>query len=271
MRAFLRAVAIASTAFLIPAAHGAVIAVDNADNATYTGGFSAGQNGGSGYTAFSTLDNNGGGTFLVNAGSGGRQIEGAASFGLFSGGTAGSGSGYSIARPLAVTLTGNNSYNYTVLGRSDDDNAQGFTGFNLKSIKGTTFSSGELLSFGLAPAQGNNRVAVTDSTGIHTLAIGTDTELRGAVIQFDVTFNPGLGTYSLTATDTGNSQSGTISGSLDASNTSVASLGFANFNSGNGQNFLFDVPPIVPEPVGLSIVGLAVMGLMTRRRRAMSV
>ena len=106
---------------------------------------------------------------------------------------------------------------------------------------------------------------------MHTLAIGTDTELRGSILQYSATFNAGLGTYSLTVTDTGNSQSGTISGSLDASNTSVASLGFANFNSGNGQNFIFDVPVVVPEPVGLSLVGMAVMGLMTRRRRTMSV
>src|SRR5260370_21900265 len=130
---------------------------------------------------------------------------------------------------------------YNVDSRFNLNNGNGFSGFNLKAGLGGTFGANELLSFGLNPG-GNNSFLVTDATGTHSLTLTTPEELRGAAINFTVTFNTLLDTYTLTATDKGNGDTGLITGTLKDTNGlalgtgALSAIGFANFDTGNGHN-----------------------------------
>ena len=153
-----------------------------ADDAESYSGFSYGSTGGSGFGPFSGYTTTGGtrgGTYLVNSGTGNRQIDGLNSFGIYAGSstTRGSQSGWrSVSSPRSSGV-------FAFSARFDLDNTKGFAGVNLKSQTNSSFGTGELLSIGIMPASGtlggNNGLVVTDQSGQRMISFGTN-EIRGA-------------------------------------------------------------------------------------------
>jgi len=248
----------------------ALAATDNADNPPYADGWNdntnpPADNGGTGFQPWINLENTGGSKFISSTG---RQVDGAASFGIMAA-TAGTTSGYAEGRPLATPITAGS---YTLTARFDVDNATAFSGFNLKTAPGTTFGSDafELLAFGLAPVGGDNAISVFGATD-STIDLGHD--LRGDIIQFSLAFDTsGSSSFTLTATDITNPATGSLSGALKFAGTPVEILGFGNFNSSTtNQNLIFDSIDIeaVPEPSTwvAACVGGSLLTLNLVRRR----
>jgi glycosidase len=204
-------------------------ASDNAESQT-AWNYNANSIGGSGLGAATYLEGTGGGLYLANSSTGNRQIDGANSFGVYAG-SGGQGLCRSITAPGAAgTLT--------FSARFDVSNSAGFTGFNIKSAQGAAFAANELLSFGLTPSNGNTAIFVKGST---TQSINLDAELRGAVIDFKLDYNTGIGTYVLGAKLRASNSFATVSGNLTSTGQTATHLGFANFNnSGSNQNLIFD-------------------------------
>ena len=231
-----------------------------------TGTIAYGYNGGSGYGALTFISGTNGGVYGENASSNNRQLDGAQSLGLFSASNS-QAAGRSITSPITIG-------NFSLDARWDITNNSGndaFTGINLDSALGASFGANELLSFGLVGGT-NNTFLITDSSGTHTLAVGTDTELRGGIFHFSINFNTTTEAYSLTVTDKGNSQSGTISGSLITTGT-VGAFKIQNVDTDTGnQNLIIDNTVAVPEPSVVALLaGSSVLGAsfyMRRRRRA---
>ncbi|MFM8654155.1 MAG: hypothetical protein ACKODZ_05405, partial [Verrucomicrobiota bacterium] len=142
-----------------------IVAADDAEG--YTGFNLAGGSvgGGSGFGSFSRYSiGTGAGTWLASNSSN-HVIDGTKSWGVY----AGTGAGVSFRRPISTTRPYGRM---TVSARFNVDNTKGFTGFNLKSANGSGssgFSAGELVSFGVAPAGGNNGILVTDASGQRVL------------------------------------------------------------------------------------------------------
>ena len=76
------------------------------------------------------------------------------------------------------------------------------------------------------------------------------------------------GTYTLSVTNLSGTTFGSASGNLQASGNPVVALGFANFNSGNNQNVIFDQLNVIPEPSTVMLVGLGLLGALALRRRS---
>lgn len=245
------ALAILSAIALLGAFGGTVqaqIAYDNGD--LYPGqpdhGWSA-YNGGFGYNNWTPLaDGAGGGTYMEGVGVNTRQVEGNFSFGLY----AGSGS-YDISRALTSGLT---TGEFSIITRFDIAGS----GPNLVGLRSgnntTSFASGELLAFGLV---NNSQLSYTDASGLHTLSSG---EARGSAWDWTIDFNAAAGTYSGSVVNLGGGYSGTFSGNLAASSTTVGSFAVINSSSGGNQNLSFDTPTFsvgpAPEPPAFSLVAL---------------
>jgi hypothetical protein len=235
------------------------VATDNADFPQYapqpTHNWSP-INGGFGFNTWTGLaDTGGGGTFMEGVGVNGRQVEGNFSFALYAG-----GGSFDISRPLVTSLA---SGSFSIITRFDLA-GNGPNLVNLRTGNNTaSFGSGELLSFGIV---NSNLLSYTDSSGFHVLPSG---EARGSVWDWNVNFNAGAGTYTLSVTNLGGGFADSISGSLDASSTTVGSFAVINSSSGGNQNLIFDVPTFaVPEPstMVLGASGLATLLLLRRRR-----
>ena len=217
-------------------------------------------NGGFGYNVWTPLaDTGGGGTYMEGVGVNGRQVDGNYSFALYAG-----GGSYDISRQLATPITGIGEFD--IVTRFDIAGA----GPNLVNIRAgnntSAFSGGELLSFGIV---NGNELSYTDGSGFNLLPSG---EARGSVWSWNVDFNSTAGTYSLSVTNLGGGYAATVSGSLEASGTSVDSFAVINSSTGNNQNVVFDLPTFsvseVPEPSILSLVGLGLAALLCARRRS---
>ncbi|MBU6183399.1 MAG: Ig-like domain-containing protein [Verrucomicrobia bacterium] len=206
-------------------------------------------NGGTGFgrfTSFVQTSSSRGGIRLVTSssanGTGGRQIDSAQSFGIFSGTstTRGTHSGHR-------SLTTPRQFGEVLLSaRFDISIAVGFTGMNLKSAPGTSFGANELLSFGVMPFNGaiggNNSIVVTDASGQRNLDLGA--EIRGAILDFDINFDTKAGTYNLAVKFRQDSTFRTLSGSLKASgaNLNLTTIGYINGNTVGrlDQTLIFD-------------------------------
>jgi hypothetical protein len=237
------------------------VAFDNADNAQYAPqpnhNWSV-VNGGFGYHLWTPLaDQTGGGTYMEGVGVNNRQVEGNFSFALY----AGSG-GFDISRPLTSPITGLGEFD--VITRFDIGASPGAGLVNLRAGNDTSaFSAGELLSFGIA---NGNQLSYTDASGSHTMPSG---EARGSVWAWGVDFNSTSGAYTLSVTNLGGGFADVVTGSLEASGTSVGSFAVLNSSTGNNQNVVFDVPAfsVVPEPAAISLVGLGLVSAFWLPRR----
>ncbi|MBU6398951.1 MAG: LEPR-XLL domain-containing protein, partial [Verrucomicrobia bacterium] len=222
---------------------------DNADNSSYNGavgntiiGLGGAANLGSWYTLQNT-GGQGGAIVLGTDPTNNRVVDGLQSFEVFAG-NGGSGTGYAAGRTSDNPLV---SGTYSLTARFDVTNTAGFSGFNLKSAKGSAFADSELLRFGLDPSTGNTKIYVMglSGEGAQALDFGA-TDLRGAVVKFSLAFDTGAGTYTLTATVGTATQS--VSGHLAATGAAVTDLGFANFNNGALQNLIFDSLAVTGTP-----------------------
>lgn len=174
------------------------------------------------------------GTFLANNSSN-QTIDGAKSIGAF----AGTAAGVSFRRSITTTRQYGSML---VSARFNVDNTKGFSGFNLKSANGSGasgFGSGELVSFGVAPAGGNNGILVTDSGGQRVLNLGAD--VRNTIVDFKVDFDARNRRYVVGAKFRTNTSFTTISGTMSGTGTNVTHVGFANWNSTGGfQDLMVD-------------------------------
>lgn len=189
--------------------------------------------GGTGFGNYTRYSVTGGGTFLaVNTSN--QTIDGSKSLGAW----AGSGSGVSFRRQLT---TAQQFGTMVISARFNVDNTKGFCGFNLKSSAGSGasgFGAGELVSFGISPTGGNRAILVTDAAGQRILDLGTP--VTNTILDFQVDFDALNRRYVLGAKPRTNAAFTKISGTMSGTGTSVTHIGFANWNTGNGQDLLFD-------------------------------
>ena len=244
-------------------ANAQVSALDNFENnnpgTAYNDGIQYGDNGGSGFGALTYLEGTGGGIFDGS-------LDGARALGIFA------SNGFGNAQALGRTTQDIfDRGTYSLEARFDLDNSVGSSGFNIKSGLGSgagAFGQNEELFFGLTPGSGSGSIFVSDSTGSHTFSVGTDTELRGINLSFSVAFDTVMGTYTLTATDLGNSQTNSFTGLLKDTNGGSAGTGaidaiaFGNFNTGGSQNLIVDDLSMVPEPSTWAMGSLSALGLV---------
>jgi hypothetical protein len=210
-------------------------------------------NGGFGYNTWTGIDGGGGNTYMEGPGVNGRGVPTTAdfSFALFSGGE--------ISRPLTSSLAFGEFDIFTRF----DTNGSNLDLVNLRSGNDTTaFGNGELLSFGIV---NGTALSYTDASGPHLLPSG---DARGSVYSWNVDFNAAAGTYSLTVNQVGGAFTDTVSGSLEASGTTVGSFAVIDTSSGSNQNVIFNDPTFsVPEPSTIAAGALAFCGVFFLRRR----
>jgi len=237
-----------------------IIAQDDANNGSYgtlPNHAWAGVNGGVGYNLWTPLsDTGGGGTYMEGVTVNNRQVDPNYSFALYAG-----GGSYDISRPLTSSVTAGE---FNILTRFDLAGA-GPNLVNLRVGNNTaSFSGGELLSFGLV---NGNQLTYTDGSGLTVLPSG---EARGDIWDWDVIFDAAAGTYSATVNNVGGGYSGSFSGNLEASGTTVGSFAVINSSTGGSQNLIFDNPTFstVPEPATLAMLGGLSVLLTVRRRKA---
>lgn len=249
------------------------IATDSMEGYT---GFNLGAgsvSGGTGFGNFTRYSVSGGGTFLANN-SANQTIDGAKSLGAW----AGSGTGVSFRRQIS---SAQQFGTMVVSARFNVDNTKGFCGFNLKSAAGSGsggFGVGELVSFGISPVGGNNGILVTDVSGQRVLDLGMD--VRNAVIDFQVDFDALNRRYVVGAKFRADATFKKLSGTMSGTGTSVTHIGFANWNTGNNQDFLFDSLEVrgslpigggtSPIAVNNSITGLSANTMYYYRAAAMN-
>jgi alpha-D-xyloside xylohydrolase len=196
-----------------------------------------GMNPGSGFGAITYLEggnqDGAGGTYLET---GGAKVDGAKSFGVYSG---------SNKEAVCRSITNvKQAGALTISVRFNVDNSVSFTGFNLKSAQGTAFggvAGSELLSVGIHPSDGNNKVFAGGSVN-QTIDLGAD--IRGQIVDFMVNYDGLSGTYRLGAKLRASVGYSFVSGNLKASNTTPTHIGFGNFNTrasgASAQNVIFD-------------------------------
>lgn len=218
---------------------------------------SYGDNGGTGLGAHTYLEGTSGGIYLAT---GGPSISGNKSMGIYA-----STGGQALFRTTTVGSFGI----YDVSVRFNLNNEVAFSGLNLKYQQGTiggagAFGTGELISFGLTPGTGNNSIFVG---GLSNTDINLGSDIRGAVINFRLTFDATSGTYTLGAKFNSNPTYTNVSGSLKSTGNAPTFLGFGNFNTGSGQDLIVDDISIIPEPSSAALLGLGLGALALYRRR----
>lgn len=211
------------------AAYGSDTRSRSADDAESYASWAYGSSGGAGLGPVLLREGSGGGIYLVTDVP--SRIDGAKSFGLF----AGNGAGNTQACDRAL-LNPQPVGRLTLSVRFNVNNATAFCGFNLKATQGATFGAGELISVGLRPGNGNNRIAVNG--GAQTIDLGAD--IRGQVVDLDLQYDCAAGTYTLGAKFRASPTFLTTSGLLKLPGQLATQLGFGNFNTGNLQNLIVD-------------------------------
>ncbi len=252
-----------------------IIASDNAEGYTAFDLAGGSVGGGSGFGNFTRFGiGTSAGTWLASNAPN-QTIDGTKSWGVY----AGTAAGVSFRRSINTTRQFGTM---TVSARFNVDNTKGFTGFNLKSTAGSGssgFSAGELVSFGIAPAGGNNGIMVTDNSGQRVLDLGAD--VRNTIIDFQVDFDALNRRYVVGAKFRTNAVFRKLSGTMRGTGTNVTHIGFAAWNStGAFQDFLIDSLEVKgsspmgtgsnPVTVSNSLSGLSVNTLYNYRVAAMS-
>jgi len=211
------------------------IAIDTMESYTDFNLAAGNVSGGTGFGSYQRYSVTDGGTFLANN-SANQTIDGTKSLGAW----AGSGAGVSFRRAISNNIVRQFGSAF-ISARFNIDNTKGFSGFNLKSAAGSGasgFGSGELVSFGVAPAAGNNAILVTDASGQRSLDLGAD--VRNTTVDFKVDFDARNRRYVVGAKFRSSSTYRTLGGAMRGTGTNVTHLGFANWNTGNNQDLLFD-------------------------------
>lgn len=250
-----------------------VIATDSMEGFTGFNLATSSVSGGTGFGNFTRYSLSGGGTFLANN-STNQTIDGTKSLGAW----AGSGSGVSFRRQIS---SAQRFGTMVVSARFNVDNTKGFCGFNLKSAAGNGsggFGVGELVSFGISPVGGNNGILVTDSSGQRVLDLGAD--VRSTIIDFQVDFDALNRRYVVGAKFRADTTFKKLAGTMSGTGTNVTHIGFANWNTGNNQDFLFDSLEVrgslsigggtAPIAVNNSLTGLSANTMYHYRAAAMN-
>lgn len=198
--------------------------------------FGAQAAGGSGLGPAASLESTGGGLFLADA-TGGRQIDGTRSFGVYA------GTGAQALTRALLNASGAGVVQLSV--RFDGDATRAFSGVSLRSAAGANFAAADLLSFGLQPSSGAD-VLVVRGASEQTLPLGAD--VRGSVLDLRVEFDAPSGTYALSAKRRASAEFTTVRGLLKAVAPAVTHLGFGNFNSGHLQDLIFDNLEVLHSP-----------------------
>ncbi len=249
------------------------VASDNANDATYTGtsSWSTGQNGGSGFGAWTLAsDANGGSAGFFLAGSGDTDLNGIAT-GTHAWGTFANGANFQDAVAFRGFTGGSMLVGQTFSISMENGGVQtgGSAGFTLRTGN-TTTTAGDYNTgsrFELFFLGGGSNYSIVDSTGVRDTGIGfTD---GGLTMSLTLT---GTDTYSFSLSPVGGSTT-TLTGTL--AGTAGAGLdSFAMFNrDAELANVYFNSVGLsaVPEPSTLSLLaGPAILGALffIRRRRA---
>jgi alpha-D-xyloside xylohydrolase len=220
--------------------YGSTTKPNSSDDAESYSSWAYGSTGGTGLGAVTLREGgNGGSAGGIYLETGSRKIDGSKSFGVYAG-TAGEAVDRSITgAPSAGTLT--------LSVRFDVTNTVAFSGFNLKSAPGTHFGDNEIISVGIHPADGNNKIFAGGSVN-NTIDLGSS--IPGQIVDLILTYDGAAGTYTLGAKFRTSSSYSFISGNLKSSSVNPAYLGFGNFNTGTSQNAIFDDIVIGPQQIG---------------------
>jgi hypothetical protein len=268
------ACAVTGATALMPNNATAQIALDQASNATYSGGWSAGQNGGYGFGAWS---------FNGTASGGGQEMSSASSLGtmwtLFTtptgsgisdvGRSITAGGGLQVGQTLQTVIQNPTSYHYfggfDILFLNATDNypagapggSQPLNGIRLQDFHSGYYNPGDLWS-------------VQDNGGGNQTTTLSGPTTGAAGVLLDLTLNSATA-YTLTMTALNGGGSSTING------TYSGPINYVNYRSYDGvgssgpsdvaDNFGIQYVEVVPEPATFALIGLGSAGLLFLRRR----
>jgi hypothetical protein len=259
---------LALVAFFAPtlcaaAGSAAIVAQDSYETSS---GVSFGGTSGSGLGPHTSLSGSGGIFFQ----SGSRKIDGDGSLGMFS-----NGSFEAVGRSVTDTsaFSSNTTAVFDISLRFDIPNSNSaLKGFNLKTGLGTQFGDNELISVGMTSAN-NNALLITGST-LQTLTFtgNPDSDIRGDIIDVDVSWDILTGGYKVLAAMRGQAAV-SLSGSLENPGSYIpGAIAFAHGDvGGSGNDVMFDnvVLSAVPESTAFCFGGLScgIVGLAWCCRR----
>lgn len=210
------------------------IAADNAESYRDFNFSSTNNSGGTGFGNFTRYGqaNTNSGTYLA-VNSSNQTIDGTRTFGVWAG-----SNGISFYRTISSAKQFG-SLSLSV--RFNMNNINGFSGINLKSQAGSGssgFGSGELISFGVSKDSGTNGILVTDSSGKRVLDLGESVFNKS--LDFQIDFDALNRRYVVGAKFRTNSIFTKMSGTMSGTGSNVTHIGFANWNTGNNQDLMFD-------------------------------
>lgn len=260
------ACAVTGATALMPSTGSAQVAFDSAANPIYNSGWSAGQNGGTGFGAWS---------FNGTSGGGGQTMSSAGAIGtawtMYTTTTGGgiSDVGRSITGGLGVgetfqtVLQNPTSYHYfggfDILFLNGTDNNAG--GDNTSAIRVQDFHSGYFNPGDLWSVQDSNGSQNTTLSAANTGAAG---------VQLDLYLTSAT-TYSLTMTALNGSGTSTIFGNYSGPINYVNFREYDGVGSGGpndvANNFGISYVQVIPEPSSIALAGLGFGGLLFLRRK----
>jgi hypothetical protein len=229
----------------------AVSYFDSASDSAYADGWAIGDNGGTGFGAWSGNATGGGGLYR---GASGLNIT--PSWAIYAGG--GSGNSYTVTRsfssPLGIGETFTMDFGYTGVA---DGGEIGEIGINLLS--------GGAFRLGLKFIGGQPKWLLNDGGSNFSTDISWAGGTPGTTLKYS--FTRGIdNSYSINLNHSG---AGTYDGNnytASSGNMSIDSVQIYSNAQGGGQNVGFNNFAIVPEPSSLSLLALSGLALLRRRR-----
>jgi hypothetical protein len=260
------ACAVTGATALMPNAGEAQTAYDSAANSTYGSGWSAGQNGGTGFGAWSFDGTSGGGQEMSSAGAIGTAwtlYTTTTGNGLSDVGRSITG-GLGVGETFQTVLQNPTSYHYfggfdiLFLNATDNNGA----GVNTSTVRAQVFHSGYY--------NPGDLWSVQDINGGNQSSSLSAANTGAAGVQVDLTLDSATA-YTLTMTALNGSGSSTING------TYSGPINYVNFrlydgvgSSGPGDvadNLGISYMEVVPEPASMALLGMGLGGLLFLRRK----